>query len=217
MKLIYIFSVIIILISESLTEQALSQSIYNVAGDVGNGLKIKNTVLLGNTALITVDKDNNIIATAVDDNLASIRKYDLKNDIVQTIAGNDLYGVFNEGGIATETCLLDGHYLYQQPTSITIDDHNNVYIACEGDLLQGSIIRKLSPAGYLTTYAGIGTPGFSGDGRLAIHAKLNQPKGIVFDKRGNMFIADDFNNRLRKVDKNGIITTYAGTGVAGSE
>ncbi|MEP6467325.1 MAG: T9SS type A sorting domain-containing protein, partial [Parafilimonas sp.] len=144
-------------------------------------------------------------------------KYDFKNDIVQSIAGNDIYGSFTEGGVATETSILAGYYLYQDPTSITIDDKENIYMACEGDLLSGSIIRKVSPQGYITTYAGISTPGFSGDGGLATHAKLNQPKDIVVDKRGNMFIADDFNNRIRKVDKNGFITTYAGTGVSGSD
>src|SRR5688572_9905043 len=63
--------------------------------------------------------------------------------------------------------------------------------------------------------AGNGTGGFSGDGGAANLAKLNLPAGVALDSSGNLFIADQFNNRIRKVSVSGIITTVAGTGVAG--
>jgi sugar lactone lactonase YvrE len=76
---------------------------------------------------------------------------------------------------------------------------------------------KHSPVGPwgLTVIAGTGTCGFSGDGGPAKSAQLNDPNGIVFDADGNMYFADAGNHRIRRIDKNGIITTVAGTGVAG--
>ena len=76
---------------------------------------------------------------------------------------------------------------------------------------------KHSPVGPwgLTVIAGTGLCGFSGDGGPAKSAQLNDPNGIVFDKEGNLYFADAGNHRIRRTDKNGIITTVAGTGVAG--
>ncbi len=67
----------------------------------------------------------------------------------------------------------------------------------------------------MTTYVGTGSSGFSGDGGKANEARLNVPAGLAFDKRGNLYIADRNNHRIRKVDTRGIITTIAGTGAAG--
>jgi DNA-binding beta-propeller fold protein YncE len=67
----------------------------------------------------------------------------------------------------------------------------------------------------ITTLAGIGTRGYGGDGGPAIRAQLDQPEGMVFDAAGNLYVADSANNRIRKIDARGIITTIAGTGVAG--
>jgi hypothetical protein len=67
----------------------------------------------------------------------------------------------------------------------------------------------------ITTYAGIGTGGFSGDGGSAISAQLNEPYGIATDTVGNVYIADQINNRIRKVSTSGIISTFAGGGHPG--
>jgi sugar lactone lactonase YvrE len=77
-------------------------------------------------------------------------------------------------------------------------------------------IRKVTPSGTISTFAGTGIAGFSGDGGLARNAMLNLPTGLLFDALGEMIVADRGNNRIRKVDRSGVITTIAGTGEAGN-
>lgn len=96
------------------------------------------------------------------------------------------------------------------PGGLTVDSAGNVYISD----LNGSAIYKLDKAGVLTTVAG-GAFGFSGDGGPATKAALYFPSGVAVDSAGNIYFADKGNNRVRKVDTKGIITTFAGTGTAG--
>src|SRR5207237_3311298 len=95
--------------------------------------------------------------------------------------------------------------------AIATDRIGNLYIA-DTDIHR---IRKITPAGVMTTVAGNGTGGFSGDGGSATSAQLFYPAGITVDAAGNLFIADTRNQRIRKVTPNGIITTVAGNGGAG--
>ena len=91
------------------------------------------------------------------------------------------------------------------PRGIAVDASGNVYFA-EG----AGRVRRVDGRGIVTTIAGNGAAGLSGDGGLAVNAVLNQPEGIVFDSAGNLYIADLKNNRIRRVDaKSGIITTFA--------
>ena len=99
----------------------------------------------------------------------------------------------------------------QAPVSVVYDQAGNLYI---GDRDNGAI-RKVSPQGIITTFAGTGHRGYSGDGGVATRAQLDQPEGMVFDTGGSLYFADGANNRIRKVDAHGIITTVAGSGVAG--
>ena len=73
-------------------------------------------------------------------------------------------------------------------------------------------MRKVSPGGTITTFAGTGKFGFSGDGGPATSARLDSPPGVAVDGKGNVYIADSANNRVRKVSPGGTITTFAGTG-----
>jgi len=82
-------------------------------------------------------------------------------------------------------------------------DHNN------------NVIRKIASTGIITTIAGTGVAGFSGDGGAAVSATLNQPYGVALDDLGNLYFVDCLNQRIRKIDTAGIITTIAGTGTAG--
>ena len=123
--------------------------------------------------------------------------------IITTIAGTGVQGFSGDGGPATNAQLLG-------PSGLTTDATGNLYIV---DDLR---IRKIDTTGVITTVAGNGTGGFSGDGSQATNAQLSSPYGVAVDGSGNLFISDDGNRRVRKVASNGIITTVAGTGTYGS-
>ena len=96
------------------------------------------------------------------------------------------------------------------PTGVGLDGAGNLYIADTGN---HTILKLTAADGAVTTVAGDGTPGFTGDGGLATDAELDSPSGVTIDAGGNIFIADTDNNRIRRVDAfSGIITTVAGSG-----
>ena len=123
---------------------------------------------------------------------------------LKTIAGNGTAGYSGDNGSAILAELND-------PDGISFDTLGNLYIA---DVVN-NVIRKVDTLGNITTVAGNGTPGFSGDGGPATNAQLNGPFGVVPDTAGNIYVLDALNNRIRKVDTAGTITTFAGTGVFG--
>ena len=122
---------------------------------------------------------------------------------IRTIAGNGRAGYTGDGGPATAAQL-------NQPIDLAVDRSGNTDIADLGN----SVVRKIDTSGVITTIAGNGTAGFSGDGGAATSAELNQPIGLVLDSAGNLYIADQGTNvnRIRKVDTSGVITTFAGNG-----
>ena len=111
-----------------------------------------------------------------------------------------------DGGPALEADLACPH-------SLAVSPAGHLVIA---DAANGRI-REVDSDGIIRTIAGTGASGFSGDGGPATQAKLNDPKGIVYDAAGNLYIADTSNDRIRKVDANGIITTVVGTGTQGGD
>ncbi|MFN6118364.1 MAG: LamG-like jellyroll fold domain-containing protein [Actinomycetes bacterium] len=125
--------------------------------------------------------------------------------IISTHAGNGIFGFSGDGGAAVDA-------EFGGVAHVAADRHGNVYIAD----VPNSRIRKVSPGGIVTTVAGTGTPGFSGDGGPATNAQLDAPAGMAIDASGNLFIADAGNSRIRMVSPTGIISTVAGTGVRGS-
>src|SRR5205085_2519578 len=132
---------------------------------------------------------------------------------VQTIAGTGNggphYGTWT-AGVGPEAG--DGgpgtHAVLQEPLGLAFDGHGNLYIADRDH----DAIRKLDTIGIITTVAGTGVKGFSGDGGAATQAQLNRPLTMAFDAAGNMFIADENNRRIRMIDHSGDITTVAGDG-----
>ena len=121
--------------------------------------------------------------------------------VISTYAGNGSIGFSGDGGPATSAKLF-------LPTGVAEDLVGNVYI---GDSANNRV-RKITTAGIISTVAGNGDPGFSGDGGLAKNAKIFGPTGVAIDASGNLYIADTLNNRIRKVNAGGIISTIAGTG-----
>ena len=149
--------------------------------------------------------DSSLNLYIVDDGESRIRKAST-DGIINTIAGID---TVNDGGYNGDSILAINARL-EHPSCIALDTIGNIYIAD-----QNRRIRKINIDGIITTIAGTGVSGYSGDGGLAINAKIGDPIGIVADKRGNIYFTDIDNNVIRKVDKDGIITTVAGNGVAG--
>jgi uncharacterized protein (TIGR03437 family) len=123
--------------------------------------------------------------------------------IISKVAGTGTYGYSGDGGPATQAKLYD-------PSAIAGDTAGNLYIADTNN----HRIRKVSATGVITTVAGIGTAGSSGDGGQATNATLNGPTGLSLDAQGNLYIADKGNHRIRKVNASGVITSVAGTGTA---
>ncbi|MGD9234231.1 MAG: hypothetical protein PVH67_10255, partial [Desulfobacterales bacterium] len=156
---------------------------------------------LNNPLSVAVDSEGNIFFA--DGNNRRIRKVDT-NGIITTVAGNGNQGFNGDGGPAVDASL----YL---PQTVAVDSEGNIFIA-DGPNRR---IRKVDTSGIITTVAGNGNQGFSGDGGPAVDASLNNPYGVAVDSEGNIFIADEFNNRIRKVDISGIITTVAGNGNQG--
>lgn len=124
--------------------------------------------------------------------------------IITTIAGVGHFGFLGDGGVATQASL-------NFPTGVAVDAAGIVYIADTGN----HRIRRVGPNGIITTLAGIGIPGFSGDGGPATQASLNYPYGVAVDVKGNVYIADTGSNCVRCVGPNDIITTVAGSGAEG--
>src|ERR1035438_7314213 len=125
--------------------------------------------------------------------------------IIATVAGGGTFGPGDDGGPATAAQLYN-------PVGVAVDAAGNLFIAGTSD----PRIRKVSASGIITTVAGTGTQGFSGDGGPAAAAWLYEPWGVATDAGGNLFIADAGNQRIRKVTADGIVTTIAGTGAQGS-
>ncbi len=129
----------------------------------------------------------------------------LHGQTISTTAGNGTQGSSGDNGSPTSANL-------NLPTGVTGDTSGTIYIADTGN---NRIRRINSSRDSITTYAGTGTAGFSGDGTAATTAKLDAPAGVFVDSVGTVYIADTGNQRIRQISTAGVITTIAGTGTAG--
>lgn len=142
-------------------------------------------------------------AIYVSDSLAN-RVRLIEDGKVTTVAGTGERGYSGDGGPGDQAELY-------WPTALALDDAGNLYIA---EKLNG-VIRRLAPDGTITTIAGTGTLGFSGDGGPATEAELNWPSGIAIGSDGTLYVSDAANFRVRRISPDGIIETIAGTGEKG--
>ncbi len=178
---------------------AASGDIRTVGGGAGNGnaLKIGQQpagVAVRGTSVYIADAGNH-----------TVRKLDTSTGQITVIAGVGVSAApLGDGGSARAASLY-------APRGVAVDASGNVYIADTGN----HRIRKVTPQGIISTVAGIGVGGYSGDFGPAVAARLSLPSGIALDGAGNLYIADYNNNRIRKVDIVGLITTVAGLGVSG--
>ncbi|MGP8215590.1 MAG: T9SS type A sorting domain-containing protein [Bacteroidia bacterium] len=166
-------------------------------GYSGDGGQATSAELFAPTCIVFDAEHNAYIADAGN---ARIRKITTAG-VITTIAGDSTAG-YNSDGIQATMAELS------HPTGVAIDNSGNVYIADENN----NRIRKVNSAGIISTIAGTGTPGYNGDGIAATSAQLQAPTGITVDTLGNLYIADYYNARIRKIDNAGTISTIAGNG-----
>lgn len=186
---------------------AHSQIIITSAGTGGGGFSgdggPATAALLYQPYGVTLDKVGNLYIC--DNGNRRVRKLTpAYGGTISTVAGNGIAG-FSGDGYEAIYAQIDGAW------DVAVDKKGNVFIADAGN----ERIRKVSPDGIITTFAGTGIAGYNGDGIPAVSAKLNAPFGICVDDTGNVYIADAYNFRIRKVDTFGLISTVAGNGISG--
>jgi sugar lactone lactonase YvrE len=204
-KTIALFTTITILLLLGFSRQAQAQNIYTAAG---NGVQIfsgdggpAKAAQLNSPFGVAVDKNGNIYIADMQNN--RVRKLS-PSGIITTVAGDSIQGFNGDGGPGTSAEL-------SAPSDIAVDASGNIYISDQAN----NRIRKLNSSGIISTIAGTGAAGFNGDTIAAVNAELNAPAALVFDTAGDLFIADSQNQRIRKINAAGIITTVAGNGQVG--
>lgn len=170
---------------------------YNYSGDNGPATAAE----IGDPQGVAVDASGNVYIADKGNN--RIRMVD-GGGTITTYAGNGTAGFLGDGGAATDAQL-------HNPDAVAVDPSGNVYIAD----LTNDRIRMVNTSAIISTFAGTGVKGFSGDGGPATAAEIYYCYALGTDASGNVYIGDQANHRLRKVNTSGIISTIAGTGTAG--
>ena len=185
----------------------LAGVITTVAGTGSTGFSgdggLATSARLSGPGVVAVDAVGNLyIADRGNDR---VRRVDAETGVITTVAGTGSRGFSGDGGPATSAELND-------PVGVVVDGVGNLYIA---DMRNHRVRRVDAETGVITTVAGTGSEGFSGDSGPAPSAELRFPSGVVVDGTGNLYIADEGEHRVRRVDLAGVITTVAGTGSEG--
>ncbi len=184
---------------------AVAQNISTIAGNGLRGAPTDNVVgtssTVDGTNGIALDRFGNLFVA--DSNHHRIRKIALDGKIT-TVAGSGTQGFAGDGAAATAAQI-------NYPTTIAFNAAGELFFADYGN----HRVRKIATDGKISTVAGSGTEGFSGDGGAATAAQLNNPLGVAVAANGDLLIADTQNHRIRRINSNGIISTIAGSGTLG--
>jgi sugar lactone lactonase YvrE len=181
-----------------LREVSASGTITTVAGNGGD--TGPEDLSLDNPRGVGIDNRGDIWVT--DGGSNTVREFSISGAVA--VLGSGVYGYAGDGSTAVTA-------EFSNPVGITADFSGNVYVVDS----YNSRVRKIAPGGIITTVAGNGISGYSGDGLQATNAELNFPLGIALDSAGDLYIADTNNSCIRKVSATGVITTIAGDGTAG--
>lgn len=200
--------VLIIIVLFTFFLAGIAQNIITIAGNGTAGF-------FGDGGIDTLSKVNAACGVATDANgnlyIADqynnrIRKISVSTHKISTIAGNNGTG-YNGDNIPADSAKLN------TPVAVAVDDSGNVYIA---DKLNNRIRKVTAATGLISTIAGTGVAGYNGDGIHADSAKIYFPSGVALDASRNVYIADQYNSRIRKITvSTGMISTIAGTDSAG--
>jgi sugar lactone lactonase YvrE len=181
----------------SVPTSTLAQTISTYAGDGA----VAYFCCVSNPSKIALDSDGNFY---VSDSLANKVFRITPRGIMTTVAGSGVKGYDGDGGDARSAKL-------NNPAGVNHDRLGNLFITDSGNM----VIRKVAPTGAITTVAGNGTQGDTGDGGPAINAQMDLPEHVVVDAEENLFVAEYGGNRVRRVAADGTISTVAGTGLQG--
>jgi sugar lactone lactonase YvrE len=196
-------------ISDSANFRVRKITLDGIIGTIAGGSPLGNnggdggpatSVLLAMPGGLALDSEGNLFIAEWSNQ--RVRKVN-KDGIISTVAGKGTRGFSGDGGPAASA-------EFSGPGGLAFDSAGNLFIA---DVINNRI-RKVTPDGIIRTVVGNGTKGFSGDGGPATSAELSGAGGLAFDTSGNLFIADQGNNRVRKVTPDGIIHTVAGNGTS---
>ncbi len=201
----------LLLIFSILSGGAMAQALYTVSTFAGTDTVPNDTIsttgfrngpdslsMFNHPCGVAVNK-NGIVYVADSYNNV-IRK--VTADSTFTLAGDTIQGFADASGTAAR---------FNEPLGICVDKNGNVFVADT----YNNRIREVSPAGNVTTFAGNGSPGYSGDGGPATAAEFYLPVGVAADTNGNIYVTDNGNYVIREISTNGIISTFAGAGVTG--
>lgn len=170
---------------------------YGFAGDGGQATAAR----LASPASIAIDRSGNMYIADMGNN--RVRKV-TTSGIISTIAGNGTSSPTGDGSQATAAAV-------PLPHGIKVDNDGNIYVTNHST----HRVRKISTTGIISTIAGTGTAGTTGDGGAATAARINAPYGLHLDNAGNIYIACMTGNNVRKIDASGNISTFAGSGSTG--
>jgi len=174
-----------------------------ICGYNGENILAAKAMVCGPNGL-ALDPSGNLVFA--DGGNGRIRMIDRQTHKIATIAGNGLFGYdpAEDGGTGLDAQI-------NQPFQITYDASGNLYF----DEVGACVVRELDVNGIIHTVAGTGICGYNGDNMAATSVELNLPRGVAFDSNGNLYIGDTINHYVRKVDKTGKLTNFAGTGKNG--